>query len=64
MLSVAEVATRLAISRATTYRLIESGQIPALPLGGIGASLRINEAELEAWLRDRRITIEEEPAHA
>jgi excisionase family DNA binding protein len=47
LLTVAEVQERLRISRRTAYRLIERGDIPALRIGG---SLRVDSAELEAWL--------------
>ena len=42
-----EVWERLAISKATFYRLVESGQLPAVRIGG---QLRIDERELEAWI--------------
>lgn len=52
LLSPAEVALRLGISRPSVYRKIERGEIPAVRLGGPGSSapLRVPERALEAWL--------------
>jgi excisionase family DNA binding protein len=50
-LNVAQLADRLGISRSTAYKLIWNGELPAVQLGGPGHSLRIDEAELEQWLR-------------
>jgi excisionase family DNA binding protein len=50
MLRIGDVATRLDCSETTVRRLIASGQIPAVQLGGPGHSLRVGEAALEAWL--------------
>jgi excisionase family DNA binding protein len=48
LLSVAEVAARLRVSRVTAYRLIWRGALPALRVGG---QIRIDVRELEDWLR-------------
>ena len=50
-MTAGEVAERLQVSRATIYRLIGNGQLPAFQLGGPGSTFRISERELEAWLR-------------
>jgi excisionase family DNA binding protein len=50
LLTIGQVAERLAVSRATAYRLIAAGELPALRLGGPGHSLRVAEPELQAWL--------------
>jgi excisionase family DNA binding protein len=42
-----ETWKRLRISRASFYRLVSRGEIPAVRVGG---QLRIPEEELEAWL--------------
>jgi excisionase family DNA binding protein len=34
MLTVAEVAEQLCVSRPTAYRWIRSGSLPAVPIGG------------------------------
>ena len=53
MLSAGEVAARLAVSKATVYRLVATNDLPAFRLGGPGHALRVEEAELEDWLRSR-----------
>jgi excisionase family DNA binding protein len=50
LLTLAEVARRLSVSRATVYRMVYDGRLPAVRLGGRGAPLRVDEAELERWL--------------
>jgi excisionase family DNA binding protein len=49
-LTVAEVAQRLRVSKGTVYKLVRTGVIPTVQLGGPGSSLRIDSAELQAWL--------------
>ena len=53
LLTSDQVAARLAISKATVYRLVATNDMPAIRLGGAGHSLRVDEADLERWLRDR-----------
>ena len=51
-LTISEVATILAISQPTVWRLIKkdnSGR-PPLPAKKIGSSLRIRRSELESWI--------------
>ena len=50
LLRIDEVADRLAISRATTYRLIQRGTIPTIH---IGSAVRIPAEALERWLQDQ-----------
>jgi excisionase family DNA binding protein len=50
LLSVRQVAERLGLSRSQVYRMVGDGRLPAVQLGDRGASLRIDEAELRAWL--------------
>jgi len=50
LLRVDEVADRLAVSRATAYRLIQRG---ALPIIHIGASVRIPADALDRWIEDQ-----------
>jgi excisionase family DNA binding protein len=50
LLTVAQTAERLSLSRKTTYRKIAEGEIPAVRLGGPGAAVRVPTDELEAWL--------------
>jgi excisionase family DNA binding protein len=41
------------VHRNTVYRLIETGQLPALQLGTRGYNVRVDENELDAWLYDQ-----------
>jgi excisionase family DNA binding protein len=52
LLSPAEVALRLGVSKITVYRRISDGSLPAVRLGGNGAStpLRVPAGAVEAWL--------------
>jgi excisionase family DNA binding protein len=52
LLTVDQVAERLAVSRALVYRLISDGTLPAVQLNGRGSTLRVAAHELEAWLFD------------
>jgi len=45
--TVSEVAALLRVSNMTVYRLIRSGELPALR---VGKSYRIRAADLEAYL--------------
>ena len=54
LLRIPEAAEKLNVSRASVYRWIEEGRLPAIQLGGRGAPLRIPEAELDGWLMERR----------
>ena len=55
LLTVAEVATLMRLSKMTIYRLIDSGQLPAIR---VGRSLRIPKTSVESFLRDAG-----QPAH-
>ena len=50
LLTVAEAAERLRVSKPTIYRRIGDGTLPAVRLGNAFGPLRILEDELEAWL--------------
>jgi excisionase family DNA binding protein len=50
LLSVAQVARRLNVSKPTLYRRIWEGQIPAVRVGDQVGPLRVREDELERWL--------------
>jgi excisionase family DNA binding protein len=49
LLSPAEVAELLGVHRASVYRRINSGELPAIQLGDDGP-LRIRSDALKAWL--------------
>jgi len=59
MLDVDEAAKRLNVSRATIYRLVGDGRLPAFRLSEAGA-LRIPADELDAWLAAHRVTTKED----
>jgi excisionase family DNA binding protein len=47
LLSLREVAGKLAVSEKTVRRFIDSGQLPALR---VGRQLRVDPEELQRWL--------------
>jgi excisionase family DNA binding protein len=49
LLSPAEIAELLGVHRASVYRRIQAGELPAIRLGGDGP-LRVHGDDLEAWL--------------
>jgi excisionase family DNA binding protein len=51
LLTVPEIAARIALSNATVYRMLERGEIPCV---SIGRSLRVPPADLEAFIVSRR----------
>jgi len=55
LLRIPQAAERLNVSRASVYRWITEGRVPAVRLGGRGAPLRIPEAELDEWIGLRRV---------
>ena len=48
--TVAEVARQLRVSNMTVYRLINSGELPAVR---IGKSYRLREADVDRYLSSR-----------
>ena len=54
LLTPAEVAERLHVRRATVYRLISSGEIPAVRLNAGQGPRRVSADELGEWLNRRR----------
>jgi excisionase family DNA binding protein len=55
LFTVAEVAAVMRVSNMTVYRLIRSGELPALR---VGKSYRIFEADLERFLEGRSVHVE------
>ena len=47
-LTVAEVATMMRVSKMTVYRLVHSGELPAVR---VGRSFRVVEADVNEYLR-------------
>jgi excisionase family DNA binding protein len=56
LLTVAEVARKLGVSRVAAYRLINAGILPAYRIGPNGDTgpLRVAAHELDEWLDSRR----------
>jgi excisionase family DNA binding protein len=55
LLTVAEVATGMRVSNMTVYRLIKSGELPAVR---VGKGYRIRESELRRFLEERSVRVE------
>jgi excisionase family DNA binding protein len=55
LLTVAEVAAGMRVSNMTVYRLIKSGELPAVR---VGKGYRIRESELQRFLEDRSVHVE------
>lgn len=52
LLTVSEVASMMRVSNMTVYRLIKSGQLPALR---VGKNYRIRASDVETYLEDREV---------
>jgi excisionase family DNA binding protein len=52
LLTVAQAADLLAVSRPTIYRLVRSAGLPAVRPSG---DLRFREEDIAQWLEDRRV---------
>jgi excisionase family DNA binding protein len=50
LLTAAEVADQLRVSTMTIYRLIRSGELPAVR---VGRNYRVREADLDAYLESQ-----------
>ena len=55
LLTVSEVAATMRVSNMTVYRLIRSGELPALR---VGKGYRIFESDLERFLEGRSVHVE------
>ena len=55
LLTVAEVAAGMRVSNMTVYRLIKSGELPAVR---VGKGYRIRESELQRFLEERSVQVE------
>jgi excisionase family DNA binding protein len=55
-LRISEAAERLNVSRASVYRWIGQGRLPAVQLGGRGAPLRVPTCQLKEWLNASHVS--------
>jgi excisionase family DNA binding protein len=55
LLTVAEVAHLMRVSNMTVYRLIKSGQLPAIR---VGKNYRIRQSDVDRYLSDRAVHFE------
>ncbi|MEX1264032.1 MAG: helix-turn-helix domain-containing protein [Actinomycetota bacterium] len=55
LLTVAEVAAAMRVSNMTVYRLIKSGDLPAVR---VGKGYRIRGSELQRFLEERSVRVE------
>ena len=51
-MTVAEVAAAMRVSNMTVYRLIRSGELPALR---VGKNYRLRESDVERFLTERSV---------
>ena len=54
LLSLEQVAEHLGVHRDTVYKLVRSGRLPALQLGGRKAGWRVAEEDLQAFIDDSK----------
>jgi len=57
LLTVAEVASGMRVSKMTVYRLIKGGQLPATRAG---KNYRIRESDVNRYLAERYVRVEGE----
>lgn len=55
LLTVGEVADTMRVSNMTVYRLIKSGQLPALR---VGKNYRIRVSDVDNYLSERSVQVE------
>ena len=55
LLTVAEVANAMRVSNMTVYRLIKSGELPAVR---VGKNYRLRETDLGRFLEERSVRTE------
>jgi excisionase family DNA binding protein len=56
LLTVTEVAGTMRVSNMTVYRLIKSGELPALR---VGKNYRVMESDVVSYLAERAVRVEE-----
>lgn len=57
LLTVGEVAGMMRVSNMTVYRLIKSGQLPAIR---VGKNYRLRESDIDRYLTERSVKAEGE----
>ena len=57
LLTVSEVASTMRVSNMTVYRLIKSGDLPAVR---VGKNYRIRETDVQRYLSDRSVRVRED----
>lgn len=55
LLTVSEVGDAMRVSSMTVYRLIKTGELPAVR---VGKNYRIRQRDLESFLNDRSVHVE------
>jgi len=55
LLTVGEVAGIMRVSNMTVYRLIKSGELPALR---VGKNYRVRESDVDGYLSERSVNVE------
>jgi excisionase family DNA binding protein len=55
LMTVAEVADTMRVSNMTVYRLIKSGELPALR---VGKNYRLRESDVDSYLSKRSVNQE------
>jgi excisionase family DNA binding protein len=55
LLTVGEVASAIRVSNMTVYRLIKSGELPALR---VGKNYRVMESDVVGYLAERAVRVE------
>jgi excisionase family DNA binding protein len=55
LLTVREVAATMRVSTMTVYRLIKSGELPAIR---VGKNYRIRESDVVSYLAERAVRVE------
>ena len=55
LLTVGEVAGIMRVSNMTVYRLIKSGELPALR---VGKNYRVRESDVDRYLSERSVHVE------
>ena len=57
LLTVAEVASTMRVSKMTVYRLIKGGELAAVR---VGKNYRIREIDVQRYLSDRSVRVRED----